>query len=155
MKGIVGRIKLDMFRSMFMLIIALLASTVFAQSRLDTMSFTRMYADERGVSHFADDEIPFGEENTYGAKVTPFTSATSIGYLLLPPGFSQDWSLTPVAQWIIILSGTGELQVLDGEVREFSAGSILRAEDTEGRGHRTRNTGDEAVIIAWIPIGSG
>lgn len=140
---------------MFMLIISLLASTVFAQSRLNVMSFTRMYADERGVSHFSDDEIPFGEENSYGAKVTPFTSATSIGYLLLPPGFSQDWSPTPVAQWIIILSGTGELQVLDGEVREFSAGSILRVEDTQGRGHRTSNNGDEAVIIAWIAIGPG
>lgn len=144
-----------MFRSMLMLIIALLASTVFAQSYPDAMSFTRMYADEKGVSHFASGEIPFGEENIYGAKVTPFTSASSIGYLLLPPGFSQDWSPTPVAQWIIILSGTGELQVLDGEIREFSAGSIFRVEDTEGRGHRTRNSGDEAVIIAWIPIGSG
>lgn len=143
-----------MFRSTLLLIVSLLGSAAGAQSSFDAIAFTRMYADQSGVSHFSNDEIPFGDENTYGAKVIPFTSATSIGYLLLPPGYSQDWSPTPVAQWIIILSGTGELEVLDGEVRKFSTGSILKIEDTEGRGHRTRNLGDEPVVIAWIPIGS-
>lgn len=143
-----------MFRSTLLLIVSLLALTVGAQSFADAIPFTRMYSDQNGVSHFASGEIPFGEENAQGAKVIPFTSATAIGYLLLPPGYSQDWSPTPVAQWIIILSGTGELEVLDGEIRTFSTGSILRAEDTEGRGHRTRNLGDEPVVIAWIPIGS-
>ena len=142
-----------MLRSLLLLTIVFLTFNVAAQSSRDAMSFTRMYADERGFTHFADDEILFGEMNAYGAKVTPFTSATAIGYLLLPPGFSQDWSPTPVAQWIIIISGQGELEVLDGEVRKFSAGSILKVEDTQGIGHKTRNVGDEPLIIAWIAIG--
>lgn len=144
-----------MFRSILLLIIVLLAPAAYAQSSFDAMSYTRMYTDEQGVTHFSNGEIPFGDETNHGARVTPFTSSSSIGYLLLPPGYSQDWSPTPVAQWIIVLSGHGELEVLDGEVRQFSAGSILLVEDTEGRGHRTRNVGDEAVVIAWIPIDSG
>ena len=140
-----------MFRLIFLLIVTLLAPLASSESSPRAMSFTRMYSDGAGVSHFAEGTIPFGEENAMGARVSPFTSATSIGYLLLPPGFTQDWSPTPIPQWVIVLAGSGEIEMQDGETREFPVGSILLVEDTTGIGHKTRNVGMEPLIIAWIP----
>ena len=60
----------------------------------------------------------------------------------------MDWHPAPRRQWIFILSGTLEVEVQDGEVRQFPSGSILFVEDTTGKGHKTRVVGGAAVLAA-------
>jgi hypothetical protein len=44
----------------------------------------------------------------------------------------------------VYLSGEGEIEASDGEVRRLLPGMVLLAEDTTGRGHRVKHIGDES-----------
>jgi hypothetical protein len=39
---------------------------------------------------------------------------------------------------VFVLSGTLEVETTEGEVRRWGQGSLLMADDTKGKGHRTR-----------------
>jgi quercetin dioxygenase-like cupin family protein len=66
----------------------------------------------------------------------------------------MDWHPAPRRQWLFVLSGTLEVEVQDGEVRQFQVGSIIFVEDTEGKGHKTRVVGKEAFVAAVVPVGT-
>jgi hypothetical protein len=50
------------------------------------------------------------------------------------------------------LTGEMEVQVSDYEVRRFRSGSVLLAEDTFGRGHRSRVVSGEEVTTAAVHL---
>jgi hypothetical protein len=52
----------------------------------------------------------------------------------------------------VYLSGEGEIEASDGEVRRILPGMVLLAEDTAGRGHRVRAVGDEPVTVVHIVL---
>lgn len=52
----------------------------------------------------------------------------------------------------IYLSGEGEIEASDGDVRRPSPGMMLLAEDTAGRGHRVTALGDEPVTVVHIVL---
>ena len=132
------------------LLVFLAASCAPLETSSDMISYTRLYADDSGVTHFIDEQITLEGEEVF--KMTPFTSATSVGYFLATPDYDQGWHAAPRRQWIFILTGTIEGEAQDGEVRQFSSGSIIFVEDTSGQGHKTRVVGREAVIAAWVPV---
>jgi hypothetical protein len=133
------------------LVVLFLASPMLhSQGLPDVVSYTRMYADETGVSHFSDEGVPFGDVSEVGGRVTSWTPTTLISYVTLPVGFDQDWHPAPNLQWCIILSGIIEIEVGDGEVRRFTSGDIFTTEDTTGQGHKTRVIGSEPGLGTWI-----
>ena len=125
---------------------------VHAESSPNMIKYAKLYADSTGITHFKDEQISFGEPNADGARFTPLTLATQVGHLLLPVNFKADWHPAPRKQWIFVLTGTVEVEAQDGEIRQLSSGSIAFVEDTIGKGHQTRNVGDEPVLIAWVPV---
>ena len=52
----------------------------------------------------------------------------------------------------VYLSGTGEIEASDGEIRRISPGMVLLAEDTTGPGHRVRVIGDDPVTVIHIVL---
>jgi len=52
----------------------------------------------------------------------------------------------------VYLSGQGEIEASDGDVRRLSPGTVLLAEDTTGRGHRVKVIGDEPVTVVHIVL---
>jgi uncharacterized cupin superfamily protein len=52
----------------------------------------------------------------------------------------------------VYLSGEGEIEASDGEIRRLLPGMVLLAEDTTGRGHCVKLIGDEPVTVLHIVL---
>jgi len=93
--------------------------------------------------------------NEYSADsavlMSSFESAIQYGFELVPPG-QGDWHPAPHRVLAIYLSGEGEIEASDGEVRPIGPGTILLAEDTIGRGHRNRVTGSSEVSMVLVML---
>ena len=118
------------------------------------MKCTRFYADETGESHFMDVEIKLNPVD-YAPPAPPisfssFNPAIQYAFCVFPSGWYGDWHPTPQKQIFFILSGEGEVQASDGEVRRFGAGTILLAEDQSGKDHSSRVIGSKDMIVAVV-----
>lgn len=69
-----------------------------------------------------------------------------------PPGFSIGWHLEKRRQYLITLSGSGEIGIANGKKIILRPGSILLVENTTGKGHMTRTLGKETWVTLWIPL---
>ena len=76
------------------------------------MKVTRVFADEQGESHFAEDEIALTDAGPIGHLSEPIP-AKSVIFRTNVPGYDYDWHVAPQRQFIV--------------------------EDTTGKGHRTRH----------------
>ena len=102
------------------------------------MKITRVYADEQGESHFDEVEVELRDAGPIGHLSEPIP-AREVIFRCNDPSYDYDWHPAPRRQFIVLLDGAIELEVSDGERRTLRGGEILLLEDTEGRGHRTRN----------------
>jgi hypothetical protein len=102
------------------------------------MRFIRVYADESGESHFADQEVELKDAGPIG-RLSETIPARGVIFRKNDSGYDYDWHVAPQRQFIVLLDGVIEIEVSDGERRTFRAGEILLMEDTMGRGHRTRH----------------
>ena len=102
------------------------------------MRITRVYADERGESHFADLEIELRDSGLIGHLSEPI-AATSVIFRRNDPVYDYDWHVAPRRQFVVLLDGAIEIEVSDGERRTLRGPEILLVEDTTGRGHRSRH----------------
>lgn len=137
---------------MFLMLSAglLLARTLAVED--DTLSYARIYSDETGISHFGDDEIAWSRLPSLEAWTTPLLEARSVGFLRLPAGFSQGFHPSPRKQFLVVMQGLFEITAGSGEKRVFPPGSVLLVQDTTGQGHKTRNAGQDEVLVARVPV---
>jgi quercetin dioxygenase-like cupin family protein len=63
-----------------------------------------------------------------------------------------DWHTAPRRQYVITLSGRGEVELVDGTKIPLGPGSIDLAEDLTGKGHITRVVGNEDRVTIAIPV---
>jgi len=102
------------------------------------MRITRVYADEHGESHFADEDIQLRDAGPIG-HLSEAIPAKSLIFRKNDPGYDYDWHVAPRRQFIVLLDGAIEIEVSDGTRRTFRGGEVLLVEDVTGRGHRTRH----------------
>ena len=121
------------------------------------VSFVRIYADADGESHFEDLDIPL-EATDFVPPAPPVLmsqpqAAEEFVFERVHPGWHGDWHPVPQRVLAVYLSGYGEMVASDGEARELTAGTVLLAEDTTGKGHVSRVTGTEdmQVLILMLP----
>lgn len=120
------------------------------------MKYTRLFADADGESHF-DDVDEAMEEVNYAPPApailmgAPHEVSKAI-VSVLPADFRGDWHNTPVRQLYIQLSGCIEVEVSDGERRQFCAGDLVLVEDTHGKGHVTAVMGGEPAGAMFIQL---
>jgi hypothetical protein len=122
-----------------------------------TVSYTRLYADAGGDSHFEDvavtatpTEIMVGFPSLGVAG--PFAGGEL--YLVhIPTEQREDgWHNAPRRQWVVQLSGSTEIETSDGEMRCFGPGALILAEDTWGKGHNSRSLNEGGQLLLMIPI---
>lgn len=99
---------------------------------------TRIYSDSNGDSHFDDIEIPLKEAGDIGF-LSDKIPAKEIIFRKVKSSYDYDFHHAPQRQYIILLDGEIEIETSLGEKRIFKGGDILLVEDTEGKGHKTRN----------------
>ena len=118
------------------------------------VNYMRLYADEEGESHFDDVEIALQETDFVPPAppvlISSFSPANQYGFEIVPPGWHGDWHPAPGRVLAIYLSGQGEIEASDGEVRAIGPGTILLAEDTTGKGHISRATGSSEGLVAIL-----
>ena len=101
-------------------------------------NLTRIYTDANGDSRFATLQIPLNEAGEIGLLSEPVLVKEMIFREVLPT-YDFDFHNAPQRQYIILLDGEIEIETSLGEKRRFRAGDILLMEDTEGKGHKTKN----------------
>ena len=113
------------------------------------MKITRLYTGPDGQAHAQEIEVKFGPGGT-----DPFKLAAGAGAEIrrAPPGRVADWHVAPRRQYVITLSGHGEVELIDGTKIQLGPGSIDLAEDQTGKGHITRVIGNEDRVTIAIPV---
>ena len=114
------------------------------------MKMTRIYVDSAGESRFEDLEVacsphPFGFLSS-PMEVEEFYLRENVG------NSNLGWHLAPQKQYVVLLSGRVEVEVSSGEIRQFSTGDILLAEDTHGKGHRTTSLSEGLRTSLFITV---
>ncbi len=102
------------------------------------MKITRLYTGDDGESHFEDIEIALKDSGEIG-KMSETLQAKGIIFRETDSDYDYDRHNTPCLQYDIILEGEVEIEVGDGTKRRFGPGDVILLEDTEGRGHISRN----------------
>ena len=119
--------------------------------------YVEIYADNDGVSHFREAELSFGRTADFAAEArpvgkSPFRDGQS-GFLTVPAGWNSGWHQAPGDGFAILIRGRVEIEVGDGELRQFSPGDVWRSTDVMGPGHISRNVGSEDAIVHMSVFG--
>ena len=120
------------------------------------MKYTRIYCNVDGESHFEDVYVEVAPVD-FAPPAPPLNLAAPIEAERLvlcefPAGWIGDWHPAPRRQFFFQMSGELEVQVSDGEIRRFYAGSLALLEDTSGKGHLTRVVGNSEVDAVFIQL---
>ena len=99
---------------------------------------TRVYSDSNGDSRFEDISIPLKDAGEIG-KLSASIPVTSIIFREVESTYDYNFHNAPKKQYLILIDGEIEIETTLGEKRQFKAGDVLLLEDTEGKGHRTKN----------------
>jgi hypothetical protein len=115
-----------------------------------------MYTGSDQLSHFEDVEVPLVEtEVKSGARPWFFSDLVAVTHAQFvyrdEVSGSLDWHNAPRRQLVVRLSGEVDLEVSGGEVRRMTPGSILLAEDTTGKGHRSLRASGDGMVV-FLPL---
>ena len=99
---------------------------------------TRIYTDPNGDSMFEDLSVPLKDSGEIG-KLSEGLPASSIIFREVEPSYDYDFHNAPQRQYLVLIDGGVEIETSLGEKRQFQTGDVLLLEDTEGKGHRTKN----------------
>jgi hypothetical protein len=109
------------------------------------MKITRFIPTEAGGSEFVDVDIPIDNRapDAFGHVIQRSGAYPAQSTMLseMPEGMNQDWHPASRRQFVVVLSGTIEVETSDGQKRRWSAGEFFLADDAGSRGHRTRTIG--------------
>jgi hypothetical protein len=120
------------------------------------MTVFRVYADDAGETHVSPVELPMVENPGEGVqRVRGLLNipATSVGVVQLTdqlPG--ADLHPAPERRLLVLLTGAYEIETTSGESEVLRPGDCLLTDDLEGKGHFTRDVGDERVSMVAVRI---
>jgi len=111
----------------------------------------RLFTGPDGLTHTEEIEAKFAP---VGGGAAAFKLLANAGAELrrAPPGRVLDWHTAPRRQYVITLSGHGEVEVAGGKKILLGPGSIDLVEDVTGKGHITRTVGNEDRVTITIPL---
>ncbi|OLB62920.1 MAG: hypothetical protein AUI11_03600 [Acidobacteria bacterium 13_2_20CM_2_66_4] len=111
---------------------------------------TRLYTGPDGQTHAEEIEMKFtGGANSEVSQMMPVTGAELHRQ---PANTFVDWHPGPRRQYVITLSGRGEIEVAGGKKIPLGPGQINLIEDTTGKGHITKGVGAEDRVTLWLPL---
>ena len=111
---------------------------------------TRMFTGPDNQTHTEEVEAQFAPVS--GRDVAKLMKITGAEIHRNPAGTNLDWHPAPQRQYVITLSGHGEIEVSGGKKIEVGPGHVELAEDLTGKGHITRTVGTEDRVTLWLPL---
>ena len=119
------------------------------------MNVLRVYTGEDSQSHFQDLELPTSpvtDENLAAYERSGLRPAGTVAFAIQPPGFFSDWHPAPKRRFFVLISGSMEVGVSDGEKRTVKGGDVLLFEDMGSPGHTRRTVGDEPRVAMTVSL---
>ncbi len=114
------------------------------------LMINRLYTGPDGLSHVEEIEAKFAPGGETGAYKLMANAGAELRRAA--PGRVADWHTAPRRQYVITLSGHGELEVAGGKKIQVGPGSINLVEDVTGKGHITRTVGNEDRVTIQVPL---
>ena len=112
---------------------------------------TRIYTGPDGQSHAEEINLKLAPGGG-SAELSEMLKATGAQFRRQAPNYFEDWHTAPRRQYVITLSGRGEIEVSGGKKVPLGPGTILLVEDLTGKGHISRGVGAEDRISVIIPL---
>ena len=110
------------------------------------MAFHRLYTGSDGHSHIEELDLSTRPD------LNTLHETKGIVFRLAEPGRFSDWHNAPRRQYVITLSGEGEVGLRDGTTHRVGPGDVNLAEDLTGDGHTTRVIGDAARVTVTVHL---
>jgi hypothetical protein len=111
---------------------------------------TRLFTGPDGQTHAEEIEAKFAPAG--GNDVYRLMGNANAEIHRAPPGRVADWHTAPRRQYVVTISGHGEIELMGGKKIEVGPGNIELAEDLTGKGHITRTVGNEDRVTIQIPL---
>ena len=127
----------------------LLSAQTSASPKHKPVMMTRFYTGPDRETHAEEVEAKFTGDRNDVFKLMAISGAE---IHRAPAGAAQDFHVAPRRQYIITLSGQGELEIAGGKKIRMGPGHISLVEDTTGKGHITRTIGTEDRVTLTLPI---
>jgi len=128
------------------------ANHVAAQKGLTTI--TRLYTGADGQSHASDIQVAWKPSTLHASlSESEVVNVRAAQFLRWPAGFVWEGHPASKRQYVIIISGLGEVDVAGGRKVQLAPGRVLLAEDVTGKGHTTRVGAGEDLVMLLVPIG--
>lgn len=118
--------------------------------------YIKLFADAEGQSHFKDCETELSPvqlvPNAEPLYLASFGQVEQLSFFASTSGWESDWHVSASRSLFVLLSGVWEIEASDGEKRVVRPTEILLAEDTTGRGHRSRvcSEGDSLALMVQL-----
>lgn len=118
------------------------------------VSVTRIYTGSDGLSHAEEIRdvklMPDAARN--GLEASDVINVTGLRFARTSPGWVRDWHVAERHQYIVTLSGKGEIELVGGRKIALEPGSVILEEDSSGKGHISRTIGTEDRIALNIQL---
>jgi len=115
------------------------------------MKVVRIYTGSDGESHFEDVDVPLSDRGGMG-RISELVPARGVLFREVDGRYDLDFHTAPRRQYVVNLTGAVDIETGDGTVRRLGPGDILLAEDTTGRGHKSRNVDGQPRQCLFIPL---
>jgi len=127
------------------------APDVVGAQRRTPLVVTRIYAGPDGQTHAEEIDVKLVPGSGVN-EISEMVKVTGLQFRRTAPNYFVDWHTAPRRQYVITLSGRGEVEVAGGKKVPLGPGHILLADDLTGKGHISRGVGTEDRISLTIPI---
>ena len=120
-------------------------------------TYTRLYADNSGESHFEELEVALAPVDfappAAPLNIAPFLPTAESLWIGAPVGWAGE-TPHPVPRRQVFCTAQGEYEITasDGDTRRFPPGSVLLLEDTYGKGHSTHIIGEEGGLVFAVVL---
>jgi len=123
---------------------------VVAQQRAG-IAVTRIFTGPDGQTHAEEVNVKLARDDA-STELSEMMKTTGVRFRRQAPNYFEDWHTAPRKQYVITLSGQGEIEVAGGKKIPLGPGHILLVEDLTGKGHISRGVGTEERITLIIPL---
>jgi hypothetical protein len=126
--------------------------------------YWHVWTDDRGVSRQSRAALTDFDLQSMSGAASQWqdrfcTTGATVLITVLPPGWQGDWHENPRPQWIIPLSGTWQVDTMDGQTVTMGPGDISFGEDQNCRpnargqkGHLSRVIGDQPCVQMVVQL---
>jgi mannose-6-phosphate isomerase-like protein (cupin superfamily) len=135
------------------LVIGLAVVSGHAAERRQTTTVTRLYTGADGQSHAEETQVAWRPARLRAdLSESESVRATGAQFLRWPRGFVWEGHPASKRQYVIIVSGRGQVDVAGGKQVQLEPGRVLLADDVTGKGHTTRVGADEDLVMLLVPL---